>query len=308
MYSNLKLNPEEIIITNGCQEALFLALMSICKSGDTVVIESPIYFNLLQLMQVLNLNVIEVPSSDNEGFNLDTLRFVLENHPVKAVFTISNYNNPLGFSIPSWKKKKLVELLENYQVPLLEDDIYGDIGYHERPDTCKSYDNIGNVLLCSSFSKSIGPGLRIGWIAPGKHFQSISRLKSLLNISSSSLDQIAIARFMEKGGFERYLRKLRQTTRENTAEMRECILKYFPEGTRVSEPGGGFLLWVELPETVDVDEVYFEALRNQMLIAPGSLFSAKENYINCMRLNAGIWNDRIARAIQLLGEICRKYV
>ena len=186
--SGENLAPEDIVITNGCHEAIFLSLMAVCRPGDAVVFESPIYFNLLQLLRQLNLKIIEIPGCSQEGINLDTLRFIIENHPVKAMFSISNFNNPLGFSIPSGKKKKLVELLSENGIPLIEDDIYGDLCFENRPDTCKSHDLDGNVLLCSSFSKTIAPGLRVGWVAPGKFYDQVIVKKMLLNISTASVN------------------------------------------------------------------------------------------------------------------------
>jgi DNA-binding transcriptional MocR family regulator len=300
----LELSPEQIVITNGCHEAVFLALMAVCQPGDTVVLESPIYFNLLQLLQHLKLKIIEIPSSDVDGIHLSTLRFVLENHPVKAVFSISNVNNPLGFSMPRKKKKALVTLLDEYEIPLIEDDIYGDLGFRQRAHPCKSFDTKDNVLLCSSFSKTIAPGVRVGWIVPGKYYESVVKTKTLLNISTASINQIAIARFLKEGGYERHLRNLRKTLSEQVTAMRGAILKYFPKGTLVTRPSGGYLLWIELPQGIDAEAIYYKALQQGILIAPGHLFSIKPNYTHCMRLSASIWNPRVEKAIQAIGALC----
>lgn len=306
LSAGLTLSPDDIIITNGCQEAIFLALMALCKPGDTVVLESPMYFNLLQLLQALNLKVIEIPSTPEDGISLDTLRFVIENQPVKAVFSIPNFNNPSGFVLPSWKKKEMAWLLEQKNIPLIEDDIYGDLYFHRRPDTCKSRDKTGNVLYCSSFSKTIAPGLRIGWIAPGRFYESVIDMKMLLNISTASVNQIAVARFLAKGGYERYLRKVRGQLKKNIQSMRHEILRHFPEKTRVSNPSGGSLLWVELPESIDTEQVYQDALDRNILFAPGHLFSLRHRYTNCMRLSAGTWNPKVADVIQILGRLCKR--
>jgi len=307
LSSGLDLSPEDFIITNGCHEAVFLALMVLCKPGDSVVFESPIYFNLLQLFEQLKLKVIEMPSSHIEGVSLDALRFVIENYPVKAMFSISNFNNPLGFSMPSWKKKKLVQLITESNIPLIEDDIYGDLGFQTRPETCKAYDTNGNVILCSSFSKTLAPGLRVGWIAPGKYYDQVIKMKTLLNIATGSINQIAVARFLKGGGYERHLRKLRKNLQEQVPDVRECILKYFPKGTKVTNPSGGFLLWIELPKSIDTDDIYQEALKENILLAPGSLFSLKSKFTNCMRLNAGTWNKRVEQAIKHIGQLCVDY-
>jgi DNA-binding transcriptional MocR family regulator len=308
LSGGMELNPDEIIITNGCHEAIFLTLMTVCKPGDTVVYESPIYFSSLQLLQRLNLKLIEIPASVNEGMNLDTLKFVLDNHPVKAVFTIPNFNNPLGFVMPDQKKREMVQLLEKYKVTLIEDDIYGDLFYETRPSACKSYDKTGNVILCSSITKTVAPGLRIGWVVPGKeYYDEITRLKTLLNISTAGINQIAAARFLKEGGYDRHMRNLRVALKLQVTEVRNCILENFPAGTEVTEPAGGSLLWVTLPEGIDSLALYHEALKKNILIAPGCLFSVRQKYTNCMRINAGHWNEKIRKAIVYLGKLCREY-
>jgi DNA-binding transcriptional MocR family regulator len=304
LSSGLDLSPDEIIITNGCHEAVFLALMALCKPGDSVVFESPMYFNLLQLLEQLDLRIIELPSSQIEGVNLDTLGFVIENYPVKAMFSIPNVNNPLGFSMPIWKKKKLIQLLTQKNIPLIEDDIYGDLGFETRDETCKAFDAEGNVILCSSFSKTLAPGLRVGWIVPGKYYDQVIKMKTLLNISTASINQIVVARYLKEGGYERHLRKLRKDLKKQVSGLRACILKYFPKGTNVTNPSGGFLLWVELPESIDTDVIYQDAVKENILIAPGNLFTMKEKYSNCMRLNAGFWNEKVEKAIKHIGQLC----
>lgn len=300
----LDLSPDEVVITNGCHEAIFLALMGICQPGDTVVLESPIYYNLLELLQQLKLKIIEIPSLPTEGMNLATLRFVLENHGVKAVFSISNVNNPMGFSMPASKKRDLLALLKEYGVPLIEDDIYGDLGFKERTPPCKSFDRDGSVILCSSFSKTIAPGLRVGWMVPGRYYDKVVKTKTLLNISTASINQIVVARFLKDGGYQRHLRHLRKTLAENVLAMRAAILKHFPAGTRVTRPAGGSMLWIELPCGIDAESIYFQALKQDILIAPGHLFSVKPKFSNCMRLSAGNWNQRVDRAIQTIGALC----
>jgi len=197
----------------------------------------------LQLLQRLNLKLIEIPASVNEGMSLDTLQFVLDNHPVKAVFTIPNFNNPLGFVMPDDRKREMVRLLGEYKVTLIEDDIYGDLYYEARPSTCKSYDTAGQVILCSSITKTVAPGLGIGWVVPGdKYYDEITKLKTLLNISTAGINQIAAARFLKEGGYDRHMRNLRLSLKSQVIEVRNCILENFPEDTTVTDPAGGSLL------------------------------------------------------------------
>ena len=307
LAGGMNLSPDEIIITNGCHEAIFLSMMAVCKPGDTVIYESPVYFNSLQLLKLMDLKLIEVPSLPGEGVNLDTLKFILENHKVKAMFTIPNFNNPLGFVMPVEKKKTLVDLLEKHDVVLIEDDIYGELYYEKRPTTCRAYDTTGNVIQCSSISKSVAPGLRIGWVIPGKYYDRISELKTVLNISTTSITQIAAARFLKEGGYDRHMRKLREAIKTQSCELRKCILQNFPAGTEVSAPEGGIFLWIMLPEHINSFDIYQEALKINILIAPGCLFSMKEKYSNCFRINSGYWDKDIKDAVIALGRLCMEY-
>ena len=302
----LDISPDEVIITNGCQEALFLALMTLCEAGDTVVLESPIYFSLLNVLQQLQLKVIEIPASDDEGISLETLRFVLQNHPVRAMFSIPNFNNPMGFVLPSWKKKRLVQLLARHRVPLIEDDIYADLCFGQRPEPCKVYDSRGEVLLCSSFSKTIAPGLRVGWMLPGRYAAKVNRLKTLINIANAPLNQIAAARFLKEGGYKKHLRRVRGQLQRQVEALRSAVLNHFPPGTRVTRPDGGLFVWIELPEAFDTDLLYRKAVQSGILFAPGSLFSIQQRYNHHLRLSAGTWNERVEKAIARLGRLCAK--
>jgi len=306
LYSGLNISPDEVVITNGCQEALFLALMTLCEPGDTVVLESPIYFSLIHLLQQLKLKIIEIPAAEDEGIPLETLRFVLENHPVKALFSIPNFNNPLGYTMPSWKKKKLVQLLARYRVPLIEDDIYGDLSFGARPEPCKVYDSRGEVILCSSFSKTIAPGLRVGWMLPGKYTTEVNRLKTLVNIASAPINQIAVARFLKEGGYKQHLRRVRRRLNQQLDAMRAAVLRYFPTGTKITRPEGGLFVWIELPPTVSADQLYHKAVQAGILFAPGSLFSIQGRYPHHLRLSTGTWNAGVEQAIAGLGRLCAR--
>jgi DNA-binding transcriptional MocR family regulator len=302
----LDISPDEVVITNGCQEAIFLALMTICEPGDTVVLESPIYFSLIDLLQQLKLKIIEIPTSDDEGISLETLRFVLDNHTVKAMFSIPNFNNPMGFTMPSWKKKKLVNLLARRGVPLIEDDIYGDLCFGPRPEPCKVYDTKGEVILCSSFSKTIAPGLRVGWMLPGKYTDQVNRLKTLVNISNSPINQMVAARFLKEGGYRKHMRRVRQQLQVQVEALRASVLKYFPAGTKVTHPDGGLFVWIELPDGLDAELLYRKAVQAGILFAPGTLFSIHNRYHHHLRLSSGTWNERVEKAIAHLGRLCAR--
>ncbi|MDD5466764.1 MAG: PLP-dependent aminotransferase family protein [Anaerolineales bacterium] len=301
------LSPNDIVITSGCIEAIDLCLRAVCHRGDTVAIESPMYFGILQLMESLGVQALEIPTHPREGISLEALRFAVEHTPVKACLVVPNFNNPLGSCMPDEKKKELVELLARYDLPLIENDISGEL-YHsgKRPIVSKAYDRKGLVMLCSSFSKEIAPGYRVGWVAPGRLKPTVEWLKFTANIATATLPQLAIAGFLESGGYDHHLRHIRRVYARYVAQMSLAIIRHFPKETRITRPTGGFVLWVQLPERVDSLVLYRQALKAGITLTPGYIFSATNQYRNFIRLNAAFWSAEAERAIERLGEIIKK--
>lgn len=298
------ITPEDIIITSGCQEAIILALKVICKPGDTVAVESPTYYNFLQAIEMLGLKALELPTHPRDGISIDTLRYAIEHNRISACLCITSFNNPLGSCMPDGRKKELVELLASHDIPLIEDDIYGDISFSaQRPKAAKAFDKNGNVLLCSSFSKTIAPGYRIGWTAPGRFRREIEQMKSVINLAAATPPQMALADFLANGGYDHLLRKIRRLYARHVHLMSESVLRHFPEGTKVSHPTGGYVLWLELPKDIDSLELYEKALKNGISFAPGPIFSSRQKYRNFLRLNAATWSDDIQKAIRTLGSL-----
>lgn len=297
------LSHDDIVITSGCVEAVTLALRAVCRPGDTVAIESPSYYNFLQVIRDMGLKVLEIPSSPREGMNIDVLRYAMRTNPISACLIISNFNNPLGSVMPDERKKELVELLAAHDIPLIEDDIYGDLAFGARPSVAKSYDRKGLVMLCSSFTKTVAPGYRVGWIAPGRFKSEVERLKILTNLATPSPTQLAMAGFLANGGYDHHLRAIRKVYAKQVAQFREAVGRHFPAGTRVTRPEGSFVLWVEMPEEVDSLLLYEAALREGISIAPGPIFTAGDKFRNCIRLNAAFWDARIIRAVETLGSL-----
>ena len=233
----------------------------------------------------------------------------MEHHQgaVKACIVLANFNNPLGGQISDRNKRRLVALLEKCQVPLIEDDIYGDLSFSdERPSVAKAFDRTGNVLLCSSFSKTVSPGYRVGWIAAGRYQRQIERIKMITSVASASPTQLALAEFLANGGYDHHLRAVRRVYARQTAQMGAAIGRCFPPGTRVSRPRGGFVLWVELPQQIDALVLYEQARMDGISIAPGHIFSIEGKYRNCIRLNAARWDTCVEDAIATLGVLaCR---
>lgn len=302
-----QLSPNDVLITSGGLEAMDLCLHAVCRPGDIVAIESPMYFGTLQTLEVHGLRVLEIPTHPRDGLNVEALAFAIQYNPVRAVIVISNFNNPLGSQMPDEKKKELVELLARHEIPLIENDVYGELYFGEkRPLVCKSFDKKGLVMLISAFSKDISPGLRIGSIAPGRYKTELEWLKFTINTSSPTLPQYAIADFLESGGYDHHLRHIRREYARNVELMSSAVIRYFPSGVRLTRPSGGFVLWVQLPEDVDSLELYKRALEAKITLAPGHVFSATRQYANFIRLNAAEFNYNIERSLEKLGNIIKE--
>lgn len=304
LQAGMVLSPDDILITSGTSEAFTLALLALCRPGDTLAIETPTYFAFLSLLRELGIRVLEIPTTPDEGVNLDVLAWAFDTHAVKAFVTIANFNNPLGYRLSDDKKRALVALCRAKGVPLIEDDIYGDLPFSgPRPRTCQSFDTEAGVLLISGFSKTLAPGYRIGWAVPGRWFDKMDKLKSLTSLATATPAQWAVGRFLETGGYQRHLRTLRQRLADQVGRMAEVIARSFPEGTRVSRPAGGFVLWVELPGPTDTSELYERAMGENIMFSPGEIFSASGQYRNALRLSAGVWNPEVATAVARLGAL-----
>lgn len=302
------LKEDDIITTAGSMDAISFCMMSLTTRGDTIAVESPIYFGILQLAKSLGLNIIELPTNPATGLEIEALKKALSKKKIKLCLLISNFNNPIGSCMPDEHKKEVVKLLEKYNLPLIEDDVYADLylGNH-RPSTCKTYDESGLVMLCNSFSKTLASGYRVGWVAPGQFKDKVMRTKLYHSVSTNALAHEAISHFLENDRYDTHLRKLRRTLQSNLQQYLRCISEYFPAGTRVSQPQGGFLLWIELNKKANALELYDKAILNKISISPGTLYTLQKQYRNCFRLNYGLkWNDKVENALKLLGKLAHQ--
>lgn len=301
----LTLPMEELLITNGALEALNLCLQAVTEPGDLVAIEAPAFYACLQVLERLKLKAVEIPVHPRDGIDLDILAQTLQRHPIKACWCMTSFQNPTGALVPQARKQALVELLREHQVPLIEDDVYAELYYGPHaPKPAKAFDTEGLVLHCGSFAKSLAPGYRIGWVAAGRYAQKIERLKLMTSLCASMPAQAAIADYLQHGGYDRHLRKLRYALEDQQRAMLGAIARYFPSQTRVSQPEGGYFLWLELPEQVDTLQLFKTALAQGISIAPGPIFSPTRRFRHCIRLNyGGAWNDASDKAMQALGRI-----
>lgn len=303
-----KIKPDEVIVTNGCLEAITTCLKAVTQPGDMVAVESPNYFGIFQAIENMGLKVVEVSSCFVTGLDLDCLQQVIKKFPIKACVVIPNFNNPLGGCMPDEHKRKLVEIITKHNIPLIEDDIYGELYFGEtRPRTCKYYDTRGMVMHCASLSKSLAPGYRIGWIIPGKFFEQVKQIKRINNISSPNLTQAAIAHFLQNGRYEYHLKNLRKALHTQCLRYIQAIIRYFPEDTKVSRPHGGFVLWVQLNKKINAFRLRGEAMKHKISIVPGKIFSASCNYSNCVRISFGKpWDDNVDYGLMMLGKLIQK--
>lgn len=297
------LSEDDLISTNGSMNALSFSLMTLGKPGDTIGVESPCYPGILQLALSLGYKVLELPTHPVTGIEIEALKKVV--HRIQVCLLIPNFNAPLGSCMPDEHKKEVVTLLARHGVPLIEDDTYGDLYFGpQRPTCCKSYDEEGNVLWCSAVSKTLAPGYRVGWLAPGKYRQQLLKMKLVHLTSSPAILQEAVGSFLKNGRYDGHLRTLRRTLQDNYANYARVIARHFPEGTRISRPQGGISLWVELEKGTDTAELYDLAIRQGISIAPGRMFTLQKQFDNCMRLTLGLpWSDKLEANLIRIGKL-----
>jgi DNA-binding transcriptional MocR family regulator len=309
LADGLHVHTDEIIITNGALEALNLCLLAVTRPGDAVIIESPTFYAALQALERNGLKAIEVPTHPRDGIDLEALAEALQRHKPKACWLMTNFQNPLGSLMSDERKRALVELLTQHDVPLIEDDVYGELYFgSKRPAPAKAFDTKGLVMHCSSFSKCLAPGYRIGWAAPGRYAQAVARHKLTTTISASAPAQAALTEYLEKGGYDKHLRQLRHVLSVQQTAMMQAVVRHFPKGTKATRPNGGYFLWIELPEHVDALDIHRQALSLGISVAPGPMFSAKRGFTNCLRLNYGHpWDARAEAALTALGRLVAAY-
>ncbi len=303
-----KVQPEEVIVTTGCLEAITICLRAVTKPGDTVAVECPTYFGIYQAAESLGLKVVEITSCYINGIELDCLEEAIENYSIKACIVVPNFNNPLGSCMPDENKKKLVDIITKHNIPLIEDDIYGEMYFGKsRPKTCKYFDKKGLVMHCSSLSKSLAPGYRVGWTIPGKFFEEVRQMKRALNISSPSLTQAAVAHFLKIGRYEYHLKNLRKALHTQCLRYMQAIIEHFPADTKISRPHGGFVLWLQLNKKINSFKLRTEAMKHNISIVPGRIFSANCNYTHFIRISFGKrWSEDVDYGLMMLGKLIKK--
>ena len=300
---------EDIIVTNGCTEAISLSLKAIVQPGDVVAIEAPTFYGMLPLLEELQVQALEIPTDPQTGVDIDSLEKAIHNHQIKICLLTPNFHNPLGAVMPVENKQKLVKLTNKHQIPIIEDSVNSELFYgRQRPQPLKAFDKKDLVITCSSFSKALASGLRTGWVIPGSRFkEKILKLKTGFSVSTSSLDQTLLARFLESGVYERHLRSLRARLKKQVSIYGDAIEENFPGGTRVLRPQGGLLLWVQLPGNADSFEIYKQALAHRISILPGVVFSSSGQFADFIRIGCGFpFSRKMARGLKTLGALVQE--
>ncbi len=298
-------DPEHVVITGGTMDAITLTLGVVCQPGDTVLVESPTYFGLLQAIEHLRLKVVEVPNRPGLGIDAEAVRTIARSTRLSAAVLMPNFNNPAGTLTPDDAKRDIVAALTGMEIPIIEDDIYGDLHYGSvRPTSMRAFDESGLVISCGSVSKTIALGYRIGWAVTPQFHADIARAKFYSSVACPTLQQLVLARYYASGGYDRYLRRVRAMLSANSQSFIDAVARHFPAGTRITRPAGGIVIWIELPANLDAGELFSSALASRIGIAPGIVFSAKADYRNYMRLSCGLpWSPAIDRAIERLGRL-----
>ncbi|MBA3465747.1 MAG: PLP-dependent aminotransferase family protein [Deltaproteobacteria bacterium] len=306
--TGVALSEHDLCTTIGATEGLSLALRAVAKPGDVIAVESPAYFGVLQAIEGLGMRALEIPAHPRTGLDVTAFEELLRSQPVKAIVVTPTISNPTGSIMPEDERERLVKLTRRHDIPVIEDDVYGELVFDgSRPRPLRAFagpSEDSHVLLVSSVSKTLAPGYRVGWIAGGRWHDQIVRIKYSQSLACPTLPGMAVAEFLASGGYDRHLRRLRSAVAGNVERYREAIATQFPDGTRVSSPRGGFVLWVELPPGVDALALHEQALKRRIVVAPGPLFSARQRFANFIRISAGTpWSDRVADGIRTLARL-----
>ena len=298
-------HPDELIITNGATEAILCSLQAVSKPGDTVLVQDPCYYGIMQVLESLNCKIVTLPSNPETGIDVAELKKACRTLDIKACVLVSNFNNPDGASIPTENKKEIAAFANEIGLPIIEDDLYGELFFeNNRPDTIKAYDSGGWVMYCNSFTKTLVPGMRIGWCAAGRFANKVARIKSMHNGSTSNLNQRVVQQLIQSGAYDRHLHRFRLELNRNLRRTISLIESYFPAGTKISNPKGGIVCWIELPADIDTIALHELALEQELAYAPGEIFSAKGDYRNYLRISfCHYWEPKVEKALIRLGQL-----
>jgi DNA-binding transcriptional MocR family regulator len=300
----LEVSPEHLMVTTGSMQGLSLVLRYFLQPGDWVVVESPTFSGMLAILEQLQVRIIGIPMDAN-GMNLELLAQYLHSHRPKLIYTISTLHNPTGITTSLSHRQALIQLAQHYKCPILEDNVYEGLHADPAPPPLKSLD--ANVFYVGSFSKTLQPGLRVGYIAvPSQHFPALLEQKLLQDLHSPTLPQAIVGEYLATGHYRRHLQRLRTMLKCHRNAMLQALSTYFPADARWTMPAGGMFLWVQLPNRFAgvLAAVHQQAVDAKILYTEGSLcFPARQGY-PAIRLSFGNESpDLMEKGVAGLGEI-----
>lgn len=307
LQAGCTVHPDEIVITNGCSEALVLALQTCSQPGDVIAVECPSFYGTLQALDGLDRRVLEIATCPQHGLDVDAFEAACRRSPPRALVVSPSVQNPSGACMPPAAKIRLLELARQYDVIIIEDDVFGELARESglRNWALKSRDTDNRVIYCSSFSKVLAPGFRVGWIVPGPYLEQVRAAKIVQTWGGPGLVQRGIVRMLRAGSLENRIRQLIRATDITRAGAMRVIEEEFPEGVAVAPARYGYLLWLQLPAGMDSLALYHRAAGELGInFAPGAIFSASGQFTDHLRLNLGnAWSGTMETALRRLGRL-----
>lgn len=302
---------DNILITHGSQQGLDLSGKVFLDNGDIVLCESPTYLAAISAFKSYGCSFVEIPT-DEEGMNMAVLEDVLnKTENIKLIYVIPTFQNPTGRTWSLERRKKLAELSARYDIPVIEDNPYGELRFEgESLPSIKSFDKVGNILCTGSFSKIFCPGFRIGWIAGDKDIiRKYVLVKQGTDLQCNTIAQMTIAEYLKRYGIDKHIGKIVKVYRKRRDIAMECIERYFPDNIRYTYPQGGLFTWVELPEEISARDILQKCIERKIAFVPGGSFYPVEHKENTFRLNySNMPEDRIIKGLQIIGEVLQTYV
>ncbi|AZQ13126.1 PLP-dependent aminotransferase family protein [Shewanella khirikhana] len=304
ILQGIELGESEVLVTGGCQDAISLALSAIAHAGDTIAVESPCFPGLLQVIESLGMKVLEIPCSPGQGLSVEALQLALARWQVAALVLCPDFSNPTGSQMPLANRQRLLALAGEHDLAIIEDDLFSEL---QEPGkgipALKALDTDGRVIYCSSVAKSLGSGLRLGWLCGGRYHGDIAKLKAFRNVSEPLIIQALVAEFMASGGYGRHLGSLGKRLQLNLKKLRGWVEQAFPGQTQIGRPEGGFVLWVSLPG-IDSGRLLSLAVAEGVAFFPGDVFSGAGQYNHCLRLSGAFDDDdKTQKAVAVLGRL-----
>jgi len=300
---NLDISPKSILITSGSQQGLDLLGKTFLNEGDEVIIEEPGYLGAIQAFSVYKTKFNSVPVAQ-EGLNIDMLNKVLENHDPKLMYTVPNFQNPSGISYSEENREAVAKTVEKHNIFLIEDDPYGDLRYSGLQR--KSFMQLmpSKTILLGSFSKTVVPGFRLGWIvAPSEIYEKLLIAKQASDLHTNQFAQCVLMEYLAMGGFQAHVEKIKKVYGRQRDAMIASIKRHFPKTVRFTHPDGGMFLWVTLPNDISSMRLFDIAIQSKVAFVPGHPFYINKEETNTLRLNfSNVGEAEIELGIKRLGQ------